>query len=207
MIRVLACCLLICTAPRAAAAEWLFTPFVGLTFKGSSSLVGSEIIDDRPAVETVHRNVGGSASFLGDGILGVETIFSWTPGLFQAGEADTLEASRSIAWMGNLVLTAPKRLTEYSLRPYVSGGFGLLKPYIRYADTVVGPPLPPVDLNLAGYNVGGGAVGFFSERTGVRFDLRYYSTIRPTDEGPGIALENRVRLRYMTATVGLVVRR
>ena len=207
MIRVLACCLLICAVPRAAAAEWQFTPFVGLTFKGSSSLVGTEIVDDRPAVETVHRNFGGSVGFLGDGIFGVETVFSWTPGLFQSGDADIVEASRSIAWMGNLVLTAPKRWTEYSLRPYVSGGFGLLKPYIRRPETPGGPPLPPVDLNLAGYNIGGGAVGFFTERTGVRFDLRYYSTVKPTDEGPGIAIENRVRLRYMTATVGVVIRR
>ena len=65
----------------------------------------------------------------------------------------------------------------------------------------------PVRVNLAGFNVGGGAVGFLSARTGLRFDLRYFSTIRPTDEVSGVIIEERVRMRYMTASVGVVFRR
>jgi hypothetical protein len=145
-------------------------------------------------------------SFLGGGILGAETIFTWTPGFFQQEDLGLVETSRSIALMGNLVVTAPRRLTEYSLRPFISGGFGVLKPYVRQKEAGGGEPLPAVDLNLWGYNIGGGAMGFFSERTGVRFDLRYYSTIRPTDED-GAIIEDRVRLRYMTASVGVVFRR
>lgn len=204
MFRVLvACCVLVCGVPRAAQAEWQLTPFVGLTFRGSTSIAGSEVVDSKPATEKVHKHFGGAVSFLGSGILGVETIFTWTPGFFQQGDLDVVEKSRSIAWMGNLVVAAPRRWTEYSLRPFVSGGFGLLKPYVRQTTDA----LPVVDLNLAGYNIGGGAIGFLSDRTGLRFDLRYYSTIRPTDEGPGIAIEDRVRLRYMTASVGVVFRR
>jgi hypothetical protein len=48
-------------------------------------------------------------------------------------------------------------------------------------------------------------VGFFTQRTGVRFDLRYYSSLHDTDQGTmaiGLA-----RLHYMTASVGLVIRR
>lgn len=204
MPRVLvACCVLVCAVPRAAAAEWHLAPFVGLTFRGSTSIVDSEVVDSKTASERVHKHIGGVVTFLGKGILGVETIFTWTPGFFEQGNLELVEESRSIAWMGNLVVTTPRRWTEYSLRPFVSGGFGLLKPYVRQA-----PPeaVPAVDLNLAGFNVGGGAIGFLSTRTGLRFDLRYYSTIRPTDEG-GVAIEDRVRLRYMTASVGIVFRR
>ena len=40
----------------------------------------------------------------------------------------------------------------------------------------------PVEAKLLGYNVGGGAVGFLTERTGLRFDLRYFSNLKPTDD-------------------------
>lgn len=202
MFRVLAaCCILVCAVPRAAEAEWHLTPFVGLTFRGSTSIVDAEIIDSAGASEKVHRHLGGAVSFLGGGIFGVETIVTWTPGFFQQGDLDIVEKSRTIAWMGNVVVTAPRRLTEYSLRPFVSGGFGLL--HVSKLDQL---DVFPLDLNLAGFNVGGGAVGFLSRRTGLRFDLRYYSTIRPTEEG-GVSIEGRVRLRYMTASVGVVFRR
>ena len=207
MLRIVAVsCLVVFALPHRAAAEWQLTPFVGLTFRGSTSIADIEVVDDKFASERVHRHFGGSVSFLGGGIFGVETIFNWTPGFFEQGDLELVDESRSIAWMGNLVVTAPRRLTEYGLRPFVSGGFGLLKPYVRQTEALGGEPLPPVDLNLWGYNIGGGAIGFFSQRTGVRFDLRYYSTVRPTDQG-GVTIEGRTRLRYMTASVGVVFRR
>ena len=43
--------------------------------------------------------------------------------------------------------------------------------------------------NLLAYNVGGGAVGFITDHTGVRFDLRYYSSLSRADET--IALRTR----------------
>ena len=56
-----------------------------------------------------------------------------------------------------------------------------------------------------GYNIGGGAIGFLTRNTGVRFDLRYYSTVKGTDHGP-IAVGGDVHVRYMTASIGLVIR-
>ena len=203
MLKVVALsCLVLFVLPGTAAAEWQFTPFVGLTFRGSTSIVDIETVDGKLASEKVHKNFGGAVSFLGGGVLGVESILTWTPGFFQQGDLDIVEKSRTVAWMGNLVVTAPRRLTEYSLRPYISGGFGLI-----HATRLDREDLLPVRVNLAGFNVGGGAVGFLSARTGLRFDLRYFSTIRPTDEGSGVIIEERVRLRYMTASVGVVFRR
>jgi hypothetical protein len=192
--------------PQTAAAEWQFTPFVGLTFRGNTSIF-SETVDDIKAPEKVHRHFGGAVSFLGGGIFGIETMLNWTPGFFEQDGSELVESSRMIAWMGNVVIAAPRRWTEYSLRPYASGGFGLLKPFVRQTPVRGTEPLPDVNLNLAGYNVGGGAIGFLSARTGVRFDIRYFSTIRPTTEEGGISIEDRVRLRYMTASVGVVIRR
>jgi hypothetical protein len=59
-----------------------------------------------------------------------------------------------------------------------------------------------------GMNVGGGAVGFLTDRTGVRFDLRYFKNVR------GIDLEERgepisvgpVQLRFWTLSFGVVIK-
>jgi hypothetical protein len=48
-------------------------------------------------------------------------------------------------------------------------------------------------------------VGFLTQRTGLRFDVRYHSTLRESDP-EDIAL-GPIRMRYVTATIGLVFRR
>jgi hypothetical protein len=94
----------------------------------------------------------------------------------------------------------PKRWTEYSLRPFVSGGFG----WLRASQVDISGTLP-VESNLGGYNIGAGAVGFLSQRTGLRFDLRYYSSLNRPDQGP-VAF-GPVHLSYLTASIGVVLRR
>ena len=197
MRRVLAFCGLLLLIPAAPArAEWHIAPMAGATFFGTTTLVDPEL-----ATEQRHWNLGGAVSLLGSGLVGAEVITIWTPGIFERDDLDLIARSRAVSLMANVVVTTPRRWTEYSLRPFVSGGFGLL--HIQRVEKPEG--LFPVNLNLAGFNVGGGAVGFLSERTGLRFDLRYHSTLRETDRGP-IAF-GPVRLRYMTATVGIVFRR
>ena len=107
--------------------------------------------------------------------------------------------------MGNVVLTAPRRWTEYNLRPFVSGGIGLLQ--ASYEETTSN--IIPLSAKMVGFNIGGGALGFFSPRTGVRFDFRYYSSLpgQHSDDLPIVGFGDRVHLRYMTASVGLVLRR
>ncbi len=101
--------------------------------------------------------------------------------------------------MGNVVLTTPRSWNEYGLRPFVSGGIGLL-----HATATDALEFTPVNTNLLGYNVGGGAVGFLNERAGLRFDLRYFSNLKPSDD-PEIAI-GRVHLSYWTGSVGVVLK-
>lgn len=200
----LAVCLLIILTPRSARAEWHITPIVGATFFGNTTLPDLEF-----ATDNVHNTFGGAVSLLGGGLLGVESVFSWTPGFFNDDQAPNqlVKSSRLVTLMGNVVLTAPRRWTEYSLRPFVSGGVG----WVQVSTTeerpavIPGEPILPINNNLVGFNIGGGAVGFLTPRTGVRFDVRYYSNLKPTDEGP-VAFGN-VRIRYLTASVGIVLRR
>jgi hypothetical protein len=201
MPRVLAiCCLfvLVVLAPvRDAAAEWHFTPMVGLTMFGSTTLVDPEAATDKR-----HWNLGGVVTLLGSGIFGGEVITAWTPGFFERDDVDLVDSSRTVFLMANVVLTTPRRWTEYSLRPFVSGGLGLM----HVAKETVDVDPFPFNLNLAGFNIGGGAIGFLSERTGLRFDLRYHGILNPSDHGR-IATEEFVHLRYMTASIGIVFRR
>jgi hypothetical protein len=191
-------------ASRIAAAEWHFTPLIGFTFAGKTTLV-----DPQKAAGKRHVNFGGAVSRFGAGVLGAEAIVVFTPGFFQTDESGFLDvrppdvtSSHTLAIMGNLILTTPQRWTEYSLRPFVSGGFGMLRASFTVPS---GQEVFPLHESLAAFDIGGGAVGFFSKRTGVRFDLRYYSTVHDTPTE--LAIGNIARLHYMTATVGLVFRR
>jgi hypothetical protein len=170
---------------------------VGATFFGSTNL-----FDLESATDNVHPNAGGAVTLLGGGLLGGEALVVWTPGFFDDDNdpSQLVTSSHSLAMMGNIVLTAPRRWTEYSLRPFVSGGVGWLR-----ASTVEQFNVVPIDHNVVGLNIGGGAIGFFTPRTGIRFDIRYHSNLNPTDEGP--ALGTNVRIRYVTASVGLIFRR
>jgi hypothetical protein len=202
-LRVLALIgVLVGSVPGTAHADWLLAPFLGLTFKGDTTL-----IDHEQAADKTHWNVGASIALVGAGPLGVEGLVVYTPGFFQQDNPPIVDGlpppdivdSRALALMGNVVFTTPRNWSEYGLRPFVSGGIGLL-----YASATDALDLSPVKAKLLGYNVGGGAVGFLTERTGLRFDLRYFSNLKPTDDTE-IAI-GRVRLHYWTGSVGVVFR-
>jgi hypothetical protein len=215
------CVLVLLLAPPAVSAqpqapaksgEWHFTPLFGVTFGGSTTFV-----DLQQGTGKAHMNFGGAVSRFGEGIVGVEGIVVYTRHFFESddplepGEIAPPEIAKSytLSAMGNVVLTVPKRWTEYFLRPYVSGGFGMLR-----AVSIDQPPSPQaepvflVESNQPAFNIGGGAIGFLTQGTGLRFDFRYHAGLR---RDPGKDAESVVgpdlHLRYMTAQVGVVIRR
>jgi Outer membrane protein beta-barrel domain len=188
--------------PTTATADWQLTPFLGLTFKGDTTL-----IDHEQAAGNTHWNFGGAVGFIGSGPFGVEGLVVYTPGFFEQDNPPIVDDvvppdvidSRTLAIMGNVVLTTPRHWNEYGLRPFVSGGIGLLR-----ATATDALELSPVSASLLGYNVGGGAVGFLNERVGLRFDLRYFSNLKPVDDFE-IAI-GQVQLSYWTGSVGVVLK-
>ena len=196
MSRVLAiCCVLLLASARHAAAEWQITPMIGMTTLGSTT-----IFDPEAGTDQRHWNLGGAVTLFGSRIVGAEVIGIWTPGFFDRDDLAIVGSNRTVSLMANVIVTTPRRWTEYSLRPYVSSGLGLM--HVSKTDNPEG--LFPVNLNLPGFNVGGGAVGFLTDRTGVRFDIRYHGLLNPSDHGE-IAFGD-VHLRYVTATIGIVFR-
>jgi hypothetical protein len=198
--RFLSLCSILSLATAApASAEWHLAPLAGLTFGGNTT-----IIDLFGGAGNVHWHFGGAATIIGAGPIGVEALFLLTPSFFeQDPEGLSLDPgvirvrdSRVLALMGNVVIAAPRGWNEYGLRPFLSGGLGLLR--ANYTENVF-----PLLQNGLGYNLGGGAVGFLSDRTGLRFDLRYFR-MRPKDDP--ITLSDKVRLSYWTGSIGLVFR-
>lgn len=190
------------SVPATARAEWQLTPFLGLTFKGNTTL-----IDHEQAADKVHWTFGGTVALMGSGPVGVEGVVVYTPGFFQQDNPPAVDGvlppdiikSRTLAIMGNVVLTTPRSWNEYGLRPFVSGGIGLL-----HATATDALEFTPVNASLLGYNIGGGAVGFLTDGVGLRFDLRYFGNLKPSDD-PEIAI-GRVHLSYWTGIVGVVLK-
>ena len=117
-----------------------------------------------------------TATLIGKGPLAVEGISCWSRISSRRETAARVSSSRVYSLMGNVVLAAPLRWNEYGLRPFVSGGLGLM-----HATQTTIPNILPLNENLLGYNVGGGAVGFITRHTGLRFDLRYYRSLSRTE--------------------------
>jgi hypothetical protein len=194
--------ILLAAAPEPARADWQLSPFIGLTFGGETTL-----LDQEKAVGNAHWHFGGAVRIIGAGPIGVEGLVVYTPGFFEQDNPPSVGGvlppdvvdSRTLAVMGNVVLATPRHWTEYGWRPFVSGGIGLLSATANDALDLL-----PVHARLLGYNVGGGAVGFLNERTGFRFDFRYFGSLNPSDD-PEIAI-GRVDLSYWTGSVGVVFR-
>jgi hypothetical protein len=85
------------------------------------------------------------------------------------------------------------------LRPYILGGLGLVHVSVQ----------EPVGLfiqtdNSLGLQLGGGALGFITNRTGVRFDLRNVRSLERTTDV--ITLERESKLSFWRATIGVTIR-
>ena len=83
-----------------------------------------------------------------------------------------------ITLMANLRLAAPIGGTEgRGVRPYVSGGIGLLRSRIEATDL-----FDELTSNDWGMNVGAGLNGFFSDHVGVQGEIRYFRSFNDFGE-------------------------
>ena len=185
----------LCGFPRATQADYLFMPFIGGAFARETVFpTGVEQGED-----STHVIFGGSASWLSSGILGVEGEFAYAPRFFERDNPlDDILDSDLLTLSGNVIAAVPLTVSEYSLRPYVIGGVGLIHSGISYLLQT------PVDDNSLGFNVGGGAIGFLTRRTGVRFELRHFRTFEREESEFGDVLP---RVGFWRFTVGVVIRR
>jgi opacity protein-like surface antigen len=140
-----------------AHADWLFTPYLGVTFGG----------------DTNGQNVtyGASLGWMGAGVIGFEVDGAFAPDLFDEDDGLDLaiQDSNATTLMANLIVGAPLG----PVRPYASGGIGLIRTRVADADEFF-----DIDDNSFGVNVGAGIMGFVSDNVGLRGDVRYFRSIQ-----------------------------
>ena len=120
------------------------------------------------------------------------------PRFFERSAGTIVLRSHVFTAMGNVMVAVPRSVTGYSLRPFVSGGAGLM--HVGISDVL---EIVAVDTNLFGLNVGGGAVGPLSNVLDVRFDLRWFKSVTSGGERP---LRPGAPLAFWRFAVGLSIR-
>jgi hypothetical protein len=185
---------LLLLAPSTAAAEWQIRPFVGFTFGGATTFVDLE-----DAAGQQNPAVGISGGWLGE-IFGLEGDIGLGPGFFQSGGKDLLLETGVRTLTGNVVIALPRRMAEYGLRPYFVGGAGLIHVSILGKLGAL-----EIKRTLPAMNIGAGVTGFLTNRVGVNWDLRRFSTLRGEGETLGNSFAKE-ELSFWRATVAVAIR-
>jgi hypothetical protein len=183
-------------APAAAAADWLITPFVGTTFSGSRTIVLAA-----PDAGSRKFTFGGAFGVLSDNIFGLEVSATRTPRFFERDTLLNLSRSSSVSTLTGRVLAAvPQTITGYSLRPYLAGGLGVM--HLASSDP---RDIVSLNSNVLTLDLGGGAIGMLSDRSGLRFDLRYHRSLEPVPQAEALP-GTSPRLSFWLASLGVVFR-
>jgi opacity protein-like surface antigen len=192
---------LVLANPGRASADWLFTPFLGANFGGNADFGDFNDFED----EFERRvDLGASFGWMGNGIVGFEVDFGWSPNFFEntVGPGDfEFGDSNVTTLMANLLVGAPiGGQSGPGIRPYASGGMGLIRSNIDGGDF-----FDDLDSNDFGFNLGAGVHGFFTDNVGIRGDVRYFRAL--ADDEPDdlfdLALSD---FDFWRATVGLTIR-
>ena len=103
------------------AAEKQIKPFVAVTFGGGTTLLDLEDTSARS-----HPAIGVGGAMLWD-LFGFDVDLAHVPGVFQSKNQTLVLDSSVTTLTGSFIITLPRRMTEYVLRPYFVGGGGLMR--------------------------------------------------------------------------------
>ena len=188
-------------APSRASADWLLTPFVGWNWGGTANLLESDDFDDEFEQKAMF---GASLGWMGAGIVGFEVDFGFSPNFFEntTGSGDFEFADSNLTTlMGNLLIGVPIGGQHgVGFRPYAVGGVGIVKSRIGSSGDFFN-----IDSTNFGFNVGAGAMFFFTDNVGLRGDVRYFGSfedVEPLDDF-NIGLAN---FHFWRGTLGVTIR-
>jgi hypothetical protein len=184
--------LLLAAAPR-ASAEWQIKPFFGVTYGGTTTFVDLE-----HAAGHSNPAIGITGVWLGE-VFGIEADFGRAPGFFERNNQGLVTGTSATTLTGNIIVALPRRLAEYSLRPYFVGGAGAMFVHI---DDAYGDPL--IARSLKAMDLGGGVTGFLTKRIGLSWDVRYFRSIDRTFES-GLSLGSE-QLSFWRANMAVAIR-
>lgn len=149
----------VAATPARSEAQTFITPFAGATFEGDSA---------------GERLTGGASVLFMGAVAGFELEAGFTPDFFGQGDVFNFDTDGNVTSLSaNLVLG----VGAGPVRPYVTGGVGLLRSRISSAEQL----FDDISDNDLGVNAGGGLIVMFSEHVGLRGDLRYFRSLRDID--------------------------
>ena len=190
---VLLCALM--TAAPAAAADKEIRAFFGGTFGG-----GTTLVDLEHAAGKWNPAIGASFVTISN-VFGLDVEVANAPGFFQSGDSHLVLSSHVTTITGNLVIAAPRSKTEYGLRPYIVAGGGVMR-----ADKKDSFGIFPAR-TLGTFDFGGGVVGFFTNRSGVSWEIRRFEGLSGGEDPPGTTIGGEPgRLSFWRATMAFVYR-
>jgi len=178
----LAAAMMILAAPSPARAEGFISPWVGINF-------GSEPNEGR-------ASFGVTGGYMGAGIIGGEVDLGYSPSFF--GEESDFGSNNVLTAMANLIVGIPIGGTHGAgVRPYVTGGIGLIRTSI---DGIL--DLDGISSNDFGYNLGAGVMGYFNSHVGLRGDIRYFRNLQ--DSSPNDFNLDLGGFHFWRASIGVV---
>ena len=189
---IIAALAIVFAAPATASADWFISPFVGTTL-GSRLNEGDESFDNK-------HNWGFSFGSMNEGVIGWEVDFGYAPEFFEADDDDfdLFDNTNVTTVMGNVLIGIPVGGQRgIGVRPYATAGAGIVRSNV----TTINDVFDEVNSNTWGINVGGGVMGYFNDRVGIRGDLRYIRSLQDVDED--LALGS---FRFWRGTVGALFR-
>jgi hypothetical protein len=195
-MRLLLAAALITCSPLPARAEFFLSPFAGMKFGGSTSIVDLEFASSKKKF-----SLGAALLAVDEGILGYEVSFGYIPGYLEADDAFrplVKPGSFEVDLTGSVLFSLPPSVTGGGLRPYAAVGAGFI--HVQAEDIL---ETLQVRRTIPVGNVGVGAIGLFTNNVGARFDYRYIRSLT-TDDG-SLANIGR-RISYSRFTVGVFVR-
>ena len=189
---VAAACMLLSAAP--ARADWFVTPFFGGNFGGATD----QPLFGKTEAMTNPSTFGVSGGWVSGGWLGVEGDVAYAPRFFDSDNG--FIAKRSITTvMANARVAIPFGAGG-KLKPYASGGAGLLRPNLaELGDGAV------VEGNKFAWNVGGGVTGWVNSHVGITGDVRYTRAM-DKDEQPNVFGVQFDGLDFWRASVGATLK-
>jgi hypothetical protein len=188
--RVLLIAVVIGCLPRPAHAEGYINAGLGISF-GSPSAEG-------------RANFAADLGWLPREPIGVEVDVTYAPSFFK--NPGSFTENRLTTVMGNVIVAGWDRRGRYgrsrrgaALRPYVSGGFGLMSERVS---TAAAPGA--ISNSHLGVNAGLGVMALPRGSFGVRAELRYFQDLVGTNNGNTTGI-NFGSFHFWRASIGAVM--
>jgi hypothetical protein len=175
-------------APSQARAEGYASPWAGIAF-------GTSANNSRGMFGIDAGGMGAG------GVIGGEVGFGYSPSFF--GTNNDFGHNTVIDLMGNVIVGVPVGgTTGAGVRPFVTGGLGLLRTQID------GGTIARVSSsnNMFGWNLGFGVMGYVADHFGLRGDIRYLRGFEDLKTGVSTLDLNGNQLHLWRASIGLVFR-